>query len=254
MKDLMELFWTASVEELKRGYICDDKQEEYICLICGERFQKGVIYEKDHIYYEAEKFTRLHIVDRHSSMFEYLINMDKKWTGLTDLQKKLLHYFYLGYSDKEIVKELDGGSTSTIRNHRFTLREKMKQAKIFLALMELLEEKNRLPSRFIHVPRSVTRFDQRYAITEQENREILAAYFKEGLDGPLFEFPKKEKRKIAILNHLAKKFEPNRKYTEAEVNAILKKVYPDYVTLRRYLIEYGFMDRTPDGSNYWIKI
>lgn len=254
MKDLMELFWTASVEELKRGYIYESDNEEYVCLICGERFQKGVIYKRDHTYYEAEKFTRLHIADEHSSMFAYLISLDKKWTGLTDLQKKLLHYFFLGYSDKEIVKELDGGSTSTIRNHRFTLREKMKQAKVFLALMELSEEKTGLSSRFIHVPRSVTQLDQRYAITEKENQEILAASFKEGLDGPLSGFPKKEKRKIAILNHLAKKFERNRKYTEGEINAILKKVYPDYVTLRRYLIEYGFMDRTPDGSRYWIKI
>lgn len=242
------------MEELKRGYVCDEKQEEYVCLVCGERFQKGVIYERDHTCYEAEKFTRLHIVDQHSSMFEYLLNLDKKWTGLTDLQKKLLRYFYQGYSDKEIVKELDGGSTSTIRNHRFTLREKMKQAKIFLALMELSEEKNSLPSRFIHVPRSATRLDQRYAITEKENREILAAYFKEGLNGPLSEFPKKEKRKIAILNHLIRKFETSRKYTEAEVNNILKEIYPDYVTLRRYLIEYGFMDRYPDGSKYWVKI
>ncbi|MBJ6950597.1 DUF2087 domain-containing protein, partial [Vibrio cholerae] len=30
--------------------------------------------------------------------------------------------------------------------------------------------------------------------------------------------------------------------------------YPDFVTLRRYLIEYGFLDRTDDGSQYWVKL
>ncbi|HDR8220879.1 TPA: DUF2087 domain-containing protein, partial [Bacillus cereus] len=27
-----------------------------------------------------------------------------------------------------------------------------------------------------------------------------------------------------------------------------------FVTLRRYLIEYGFLDRTDDGSQYWVKL
>jgi hypothetical protein len=30
-------------------------------------------------------------------------------------------------------------------------------------------------------------------------------------------------------------------------------VYDDYVTVRRYLIEYGFLDRKDDGSQYWLK-
>ncbi|HSR04836.1 MAG TPA: DUF2087 domain-containing protein [Proteiniclasticum sp.] len=28
------------------------------------------------------------------------------------------------------------------------------------------------------------------------------------------------------------------------------RIYDDHVLLRRYLIEYGFLDRTPDGSIY----
>ncbi len=34
-------------------------------------------------------------------------------------------------SDAEVIERLGGGSASTIRNHRFTLREKEKQAKLF---------------------------------------------------------------------------------------------------------------------------
>lgn len=254
MCDVSERFWNASVEELKRGSVYDVATESFICLVCGESFEKGVIYSENNTFFEAEKFIQVHLYNKHSSMFEYLLSLDKKLTGLTDLQKNMVQFFHKGMSDKEIVRELGGGSTSTIRNHRFTLREKMKQAKIFLALMELSEEKAANQPRFIHVPRSATMLDERYAITEAENEEILTSYFKEGLDGPLSEFPKKEKRKIAILKHLTKKFDVKRKYTEAEVNGILRDVYHDYVTLRRYLIEYGFMDRDPDGSNYRIKL
>lgn len=253
MKDLSDIFWNASVEEIKRGYVYKKESEEFICLICGSSFIKGVVYPDEDAFYEAEKYCKLHIVKEHCSMFEYLINLDKKYTGLTDHQKNLLSFFYKGYSDAEIIKELEGGSTSTIRNHRFTLREKEKQAKVFLSIMELLNEKSAKKQSFISVHRTATMVDERYAITEEENEKILGKYFNKGLEGPLSTFPIKEKRKIAILKHIAKRFELNRKYTEKEVNEILKEIYPDYVTIRRYLIEYGFMDRKNDGSLYWVK-
>ncbi|MFT9850382.1 DUF2087 domain-containing protein [Aneurinibacillus sp. REN35] len=253
MQAVTDLFWNASLPEIKRGYIYEAKTENYTCLICGRRFIQGVIYPYEDVLYDAETFTRLHITHEHGSPFDFLINLDKKLTGLTDHQKTIIRYFYQGLSDHDIVKELDGGSTSTIRNHRFTLREKAKQAKMLLAIMELMEEKTAKPQQFISIPRSATMVDERFAITEEENKAILTAYFKQGLDGPLSEFPKKEKRKIAILTHIARRFEMNRHYTEKEINNILKEIYPDYVTIRRYLIEYGFMDRYPDCSAYWIK-
>ena len=65
--------------------------------------------------------------------------------------------------------------------------------------------------------------------------------------------------KFGYLVHLEKikqvvgLFEMNRMYKEKEVNAIIKEVDPDYATLRRYLIDFGFMDRKIDGSQYWLK-
>ncbi|WP_286886624.1 DUF2087 domain-containing protein [Aneurinibacillus sp. UBA3580] len=253
MQEVSELFWNASLEEIKRGYIYEEASEQYICLICGRRFTRGVIYPHENALYDAERFARLHITHEHTSMFDFLIGLDKKLTGLTEHQKTIVRYFYEGLSDNEIVKELDGGSTSTIRNHRFTLREKAKQAKILLAITELVEEKTAKPNKFISIPRSAAMVDERFAITEEENKAILQRYFTQGENGPLSEFPKKEKRKVAILKHIAKRFELNRHYTEKEVNEILKQIYPDYVTIRRYLIEYGFMDRYPDCSAYWVK-
>ena len=254
MNNLDEIFWNSSIDNIKRGYICTDSNEEYVCLICGERFTKGIIYKEDELYMDAEKAVKNHILRKHSSVFDYLLNMDKKLTGLTDIQRSLLEYFYNGESDDKIAKTM-GSSTSTIRNHRFSLKQHQKQAKVFLALMELLDEsKSTKQSDFVSIRKTAKMVDDRYAITEEENEKYLKKYFENGLDGPLSKFPLKEKRKIIVLMNIIKRFDSTKKYTEKEVNEILKKIYPDYVTIRRYLIEYGFMDRLIDGSKYWVKI
>lgn len=71
------------------------------------------------------------------------------------------------------------------------------------------------------------------------------------VDGRLSRFPIKEKAKVAVLEHVSGFFEPGRTYTEKEVNALIAEVAEDYVKIRRYLIEYGYMDRRADGSSYW---
>lgn len=188
-------------------------------------------------------------------MFEYLLHLDKKYTGLSNHQKELLHYFKRGLSDKEIIKQQNGGSPSTVRNHRFKLKEKEKQAKVFLAIMELLNRNSNEKDRnnFVSFHKGAKMVDERYVTTEEEKQKILSTYFKQGLDGSLDSFPSKEKRKLIVLQNIMKRFEPNRKYTEKEINSILKMIYADYVTIRRYLIEYGFMDRSKDCTEYWVR-
>ena len=91
-----------------------------------------------------------------------------------------------------------------------------------------------------------------YEATKEEKQKVLSTYFKDGLDGQLTIFPSKEKRKLIILQHTLKRFKPNQVYTEKELNEILKTVYTDYVTIRRSLIVYGFMERSKDCSQYWV--
>lgn len=249
-----QLFWQASLEELKKGYVYHQESEQFVCLICGKCFTNGIIYSDDETMYEAQKYIQVHIQKNHGSTFDFLINLDKKFTGLTEHQKAILEYFYQGNNDKEVAKKLNTGSTSTIRNHRFTLREKQKQAKVFLAIMELLHEQMPKKHAFIEIPRSLKKVDERFAITREESEKILSLYFKHGLDGRLETFPLKEKKRVAILKHLLKDFAHNKTYTEKEVNDILKKYYDDYVLLRRLLIDYGFMDRSQDGNSYWVKL
>ncbi len=256
--DLDERFWSASLDELKQGYVYDAAEDSYICLVCGERFEDGEIFRlpQSDRFYEARKYAAYHVNEAHHSMLEYLLGLEKKTTGLTELQKSLIRDFAEGLTDREIVEKAGSGSASTIRNHRFVLKEKAKQAKLQLAIMELMEQGLGLGTvpKFVTIHRTATQVDERFAITEEEYEQVLRDYFPDGPDGPLTSFPRKEKRKIVILHHLSSLFDRGTQYTEKQVNEILKPFSEeDYVTLRRYLIEYGYLDREEDGSAYWVK-
>lgn len=55
--------------------------------------------------------------------------------------------------------------------------------------------------------------------------------------------PARQQQKRIVLEHLVRKFEPDRKYPEREVNGILRNAHDDVASLRRYLIDFGFMTR-----------
>lgn len=194
MNDVSELFWQATLQEIKQGYIYRYDKDEFICLICGKSFANGTIYQTDDQLYEARKYIQVHIEQNHGSTFEFLLNTDKKLTGLTEHQKSILELFYKGYSDNEVAKHLNTGSISTIRNHRFSLREKQKQAKIFLAIMELLGEQLPKKQTFVEIARDAKQVKNHLVITQEENEKVLAACFRQGPDGPLQSYPLKEKR------------------------------------------------------------
>ena len=237
-----QLLAQASVDDLKRGYVFDVTQDRFLCLCCGFKTEPGQIYRTADAYYDAEKFIRIHIDTEHGSALQILLQLDKRWTGLTELQTQLINLFAGGVSDQEIANQLGTGSVSTIRNHRFLLREKLKQAKCFLAIGELMEELSQTKSTvpMAKIPATVS----------AEEQKIIATYFPQGIDGPLTTYPGREKRRLIILRQLAERFVPHRAYSEKEVNAILSATYEDHVLLRRQLIDYGFLSRRPDGSEY----
>ncbi|WP_026581593.1 DUF2087 domain-containing protein [Bacillus sp. J33] len=249
--EISNLFWEASLEELKQGYI--EERDSFTCLLCGEKAEKGIVYPYKDRLYEAERFVRIHIESAHESVFAYLLGMDKKLTGLTEHQRALLQLFYQGKSDKEIQKELDMGSTSTIRHHRFVLKEKERQAKTFLAMMELLKEKDEYAPAFLPVHKTATMVDDRYNITQEEQENVIKKLFPDGSEKALIKFPPKEKQRLIVLREIAKQLKTGHTYTEKELNETLKGFYEDYVLIRRYLIEYGLVDRKADGSQYWVK-
>lgn len=249
-----EQFWNSSIDEIKKGYIEDDFQIK--CLICGESFIKGKIYPINNEFYDAKKAAEIHIETSHNSMLDYLLNMNSSFSGVSECQKELITMFSNKLSDKEISAKL-GIATSTIRNHRYKLREKEKQARVFLAIMELLTENtqkkiNMLDKEVICDPhKGATTLDERFNTTYKEKEKVLESYFNE--DGSLKNYPSKEKKKIIILEEIMKNFNRGKKYSEKEVNRILERIYEDYVTIRRALVEYGFIDRSINCSEYWIK-
>ncbi len=249
-----ENFWNASLEEIKKGY-CEENKEIH-CIICEEAFTKGRIYEIDGKLFDAKKAAELHIEKEHGSMFNYILNMNASFTGLSEIQGELLALFKEGISDKEVAERLKI-APSTVRNHRFKLREKDKQARLFLALMDLLKEednkdiRNTQKGTLSDPHKTATTLDDRFNITEEEKTKVISTYFDE--NGALKSYPAREKKKIIVLEAMAKNFKPKKKYTEKEVNRALQRIFEDYATLRRALIEYGFLERTNDGSGYWVK-
>jgi hypothetical protein len=240
-----ESFWEASLDEIVKGYRWDKERNHCICMICGKVFDEGIIYPVGDLLLNAEKAVLSHIQREHQAMFYHLLNMDKKLTGLTDIQKDIMQYFYEGLSDKEIMAKQEGiNSASTIRNYRFKLREREKQSKIFLALMMSLQGE----PEFMPIHRTAKMVDDRYMITQDETEKVNKSYFKEGR---LKAFPVKEKKKLIVIRQFANLFEPGIKYTEPEINGKIKEMYEDYATIRRYLISYGFLNRTDDGRQYW---
>lgn len=249
-----DLFWSANISEIEKGFI--ETEENIKCLICEENFTKGRIYEIEGSLYEAKKAAEIHILNRHKSMLSYLLNMNSSYTGISSSQKSVIELMALGLTDKEISKRL-GIANSTIRNYRYKLREKEKQAKVFLATMNLLSKNtnrdiNILEEDKICDPhKGATTLDDRFNITSEEKRKVIETYMD--INGGLRSYPSKEKKKVILLGEIIKNFNIGKKYSEKEINRVLKRIFEDYATIRRALIEYGFLDRSNDCSEYWVK-
>ena len=242
-----------TVKELKNGYCYCEKTDDYACNLCGQRFANGEIYPLDGHLYEAYRAAGEHIRREHADYFHILLSLDSKYVSFTENQRTLLTLFHAGLSDQEAAQRLSI-SPSTVRHQKFTFREKAKQAKMYLTLYEMaIEGSPESRDSILPVPMYAKMVDDRYIVTSQERDKILATAFSSLSPLKLIKFSSKEKKKLVILTKIAEQFAQDRKYAEKEVNQILSEIYGDYVTLRRYLIEYGFMDRTRDCKTYWLK-
>lgn len=78
-----------------------------------------------------------------------------------------------------------------------------------------------------------------------------------GKDSKLKSWPSRKHREkqLLALEFLAAKFEMGREYSEKEVNEILNQnhTFGDPALLRRELYMKKLLDRTPDGSRYWLQ-
>lgn len=189
--------------------------------------------------YEAWYYMELHIKEAHGDVFDVLLSGGKDHTGLTEQQSKMLKLIYQGKDDGEIQKELNIGSLSTVRNHRFVLRKKERQAKVMGALMSLLNKQ-------MGVPQDIGADEIEKPIEPSD--EISRLFSEE--DGRLKTYQIKEYEKEKVLSEIMGLFHYGKKYSENEVNQILSEVYEDYALLRRELVDRGLLSRHDDGSQY----
>jgi biotin operon repressor len=70
-------------------------------------------------------------------------------------------------------------------------------------------------------------------------------------DGRLKTIPAQRKKLEAALRHIAKAFEPGKRYSEKQVNEILARFHEDSASLRRELAGYGLLAREGGGGDYW---
>ena len=87
---------------------------------------------------------------------------------------------------------------------------------------------------------------------ETKHNTNFAAFLDE--EGRVKQWPAHDRTRIPVMEYLCDKFEKGKTYTEKEVNQIIDQwhTFGDYFLLRRSLIDYKFMARTPNGSQYWV--
>lgn len=246
-----EAFERASISELAEGVMEDPETKAKVCLTCGKTFAAGEVFQSDGRFWEAGPAARLHSEGEHGPQFTYLLNLMKQWKGVSDPQAKLLEAFFRGDDDAKIASG-SGISRSTVRNHRFRMKERARHSKAFLAMMLILDRKEKPEARLVDFPANTRIVDERFDLTAEECERIIGKYFRE--DGTMARFPIKAKERVALLRRVVGLLAPGEKYTEKALNGILSAVTDDYVLVRRCLVDYGFVSRLRDGSAYWVEL
>jgi hypothetical protein len=84
------------------------------------------------------------------------------------------------------------------------------------------------------------------AAANEDEEIVLRTFFR---NGRLIEVPSKESKRRIVLERIAIEFEAGTRYDEKEVNVIVGRFHNDYASLRRYLVDEGFLAR--EHGVYW---
>lgn len=80
--------------------------------------------------------------------------------------------------------------------------------------------------------------------------EVKIKYFK---NDKLMTIPKKEKNKLLVLQIVLEMLKAKSlEFTEKELNEAINEIYSDYSLIRRYLVDYKFLERDNYGKMYKI--
>lgn len=75
---------------------------------------------------------------------------------------------------------------------------------------------------------------------------VLRAFLRAGR---LTQIPAHRGKRLVVLHHVVRVFEPGVRYPEREVNALLRAFHPDHAALRRYLVDEALLTR--EAGAYW---
>jgi len=82
-------------------------------------------------------------------------------------------------------------------------------------------------------------------LAKDERAKTIQTFFK---NERLVSLPAKRKKRLYVLERIWQSFSPHRVYSESEVNEIIQRYYDDFCTIRRELVDNGFMVRS--GGKY----
>jgi hypothetical protein len=80
----------------------------------------------------------------------------------------------------------------------------------------------------------------------EDAARVLRTFFR---GGKLVSIPTQKAKKLIVLDRLAQEFEVGQRYSERQVNAILRRFHDDVAALRRYLVDDEFLSR--EAGQYW---
>jgi hypothetical protein len=86
---------------------------------------------------------------------------------------------------------------------------------------------------------------------QKQEEKVIRSFFSSTAPLKLKTLPSKQQKLQVVLKKVSEAFESGKTYPEGEVKEILAGIYADHATLRRSLIDFGFLKRTSDGASYW---
>ena len=88
--------------------------------------------------------------------------------------------------------------------------------------------------------------EEDFAGADAETAKVLRAFLR---NGRIVRMPAHRSKRRVLLDHIVQVFEPGERYSENEVNAMLRAFTDDYVTVRRYLVDEDLLSR--ESGVYW---
>jgi hypothetical protein len=81
-----------------------------------------------------------------------------------------------------------------------------------------------------------------------DDSKVLRSFIR---DGRLASIPAALGKRRVVLDYLVQDFEPGRRYPERQVNTMLARWHEDTASLRRYMVDEGFLERDSGAGEYW---